>query len=815
LTATSPPNHGQVSRGGGPLDALAGLRAVDLSDGIAGAYCAKLLADAGAEVVKVEPPFGDALRRRSVSGAVGSDGDPDGALFRHFAAGQRSTVADLNDPAGREHVLHLVAVSDFMIESFPPRYLDERGLGLGDLHGANPALTVVSITPFGQQGPRHAERRSEFLLQALIGSLQLHGGLDGPPVAVGGELGEWAAGAYGGAGALAARARSVSTGVGEQVDVSILEALAVTFLAYPTLFAALPGGSRTQTLTMVPGIERCKDGYVGLATITVQQWHDVLAMIGRPDLIERVEWNDQKARQRDVAQVEAELTPWLMQHTVDEVVDLAADFRVPAAPVADGATVSRLAHLVARQVLQPNPRGGLPDIRPPFRTTRTSPKPPAPAPRLGEHNGTDFTHVRRVPSGPPGDADSIRLPLDGIRVIDLTAFWAGPFGTQYLATMGADVIKVESIQRPDPMRFSVTVPATTDQWYERGSLFLSVNLNKRGITLDLSQPRGRDLLLKLVATADVVIENFTPRVMEQWELTYDQFRAARPDIVYLRMPGWGLEGPWRDRPAFASTMEQASGMAWITGWPDGPPILPGICDPLAGIHAAFVVLAALDQRRRTGEGQQIEMAMLDMAINIAVEQILEWAAYGHLVSRQGNRGPTAAPQGAYACAQPDMWVAIAVGSDPEWQALCAAMANDDLAGDETLGNADGRRSAHDRIDKEVAAWCAQRTLDDALDALRATGVAAEPVAFPYDIDQDPQLLARGFWETLGHPVVGVHRYPGWPMRLSGGPGRWHRSPAPLLGQHNDEILTAELGLSHEELDSLRDANIIGNRPKRG
>ncbi|MFI5042271.1 MAG: CoA transferase, partial [Acidimicrobiales bacterium] len=247
MTATSPPDHGQASRGGGPLDALTGLRALDLSDGIAGAYCAKLFADAGAEVVKIEPPSGHPLRQWSTSGSVGCDGDPDGALFRHLAAGQRSTVATLNDPAGRDHVLDLVAVSDVVIESFPPRYLDERGLGARDLHGANTALTVVSITPFGQQGPRHAERRSEFLLQALVGSLQLHGGVDGPPVAVGGQLGEWAAGAYAAAGALAARARTVSTGVGEQVDVSVFEALAVTFLAYPTLFAALPGGTRSQT----------------------------------------------------------------------------------------------------------------------------------------------------------------------------------------------------------------------------------------------------------------------------------------------------------------------------------------------------------------------------------------------------------------------------------------------------------------------------------------------------------------------------------------------------------------------------------------
>ena len=230
-------------------------------------------------------------------------------------------------------------------------------------------------------------------------------------------------------------------------------------------------------------------------------------------------------------------------------------------------------------------------------------------------------------------------------------------------------------------------------------------------------------------------------------------------------------------------------MAWITGWPDGPPILPGICDPLAGVHAAFAVLAALDQRRRTGEGQQIEMAMLDMAVNIAVEQILEWAAYGHLVSRQGNRGPTAAPQGAYACAQPDTWVAIAVSSDPEWQALCAAMANDDLAGDETLGNADGRRSAHDRIDKELAAWCAQRTLDDALDIASRRGRGRRsPWPPPTTSTRTPSCSPAASGRPSAIPSCGVQRYPGWPMRLSGGPDRWHRSPAPLLGQHNDEIL---------------------------
>ena len=397
-----------------------------------------------------------------------------------------------------------------------------------------------------------------------------------------------------------------------------------------------------------------------------------------------------------------------------------------------------------------------------------------------------------------------------MRILDLTAFWAGPFGTQYLATLGADVIKIESVQRPDPMRFSVSVPPTTEQWYEQGSLFNAINLNKRGVTLDLSRTEGRDLFLRLAAIADVVVENFTPRVMENFGLTYETLREVRRDIVMLRMPGWGLEGPWRDRPAFASTMEQASGIAWTTGRSDGPPELPGLCDPLTGVHAAFAVLAALEERRRTGEGQQVELAMLDLAVNVSVEQTLEHAAYGYRMERQGNRGSAAAPQGVYSTVD-HAWLALAVGTDDQWQALCQILGIAELADDVSLARAPGRHAAHDRIDSAVARWSAGQTLAEALGELRRAGVPAEAVASAYEIDQEPQMISRGFWEEVSHPVVGTYRYPGWPMRLSGGPDRWYRRPAPLLGQHNQEVLRGLLGLTDHELASLRSKAIIGDR----
>jgi crotonobetainyl-CoA:carnitine CoA-transferase CaiB-like acyl-CoA transferase len=800
----------------GPLGALDDIRALDMSDGIAGAYCAKLLADAGADVLKVEPPTGHPLRKWSHSGAVGTDGDPDGALFRYLAAGQDSIVVDLDEASGRREVLDLAARSDVVIESFAPGHLAGRGLGVSELHRVNRTLTLVSITPFGQMGPRRADARNEFLLQALAGSLDLHGDGQGPPLAVGGRLGEWAVGAFAAAGVLAGRAATRRTDRGEHVDVSALECLAVTLVCYPPLFAALPGGTRrTGVFTMVPGVEPCRDGFVGLSTITVQQWHDFLALIERHDLVERTEWSDQKVRQRNLDEVRAEIRPWLLEHTCVEITERAALFRLPAAPVCNGASVASLPHVAERALFRPNPRGGFPHPRPPFRTSATSERPIAPAPRLGEHRA-ELRRDRAAQQVETRDASvATTLPLDGVRVIDLTAFWAGPFATQYLATLGADVIKVESVRRPDPIRFNVTVPRTEDQWFEQGYLYLSVNLDKRGITLDLSDRRGRELFLQLVATADVVVENFTPRVIEHLGLAYDDLCAVRPDIILLRMPGWGLEGPWRDRPGFASTMEQASGMAWVTGYEDGPPLPPGICDPMAGAHGAFAVLAALEQRRETGAGQQIELSMIDMAVNVAAEQVIEMAAYGNLMERVGNRGATASPQGVYRCADPDGWVAVAVGTDAEWQALRRVLAGSDLGDDPSLAHADGRRAAHDRLDEHLTSWCAGRERDDVLAAFRSAGVPAEPVVSGYDADRDSQMLARGFWQSLEHPVVGVQRYPGWPMRLASSPRRWHRSHAPLLGQHNEEILGKELGLSAEELDALREAHIIGDRPVHG
>ena len=277
--------------------------------------------------------------------------------------------------------------------------------------------------------------------------------------------------------------------------------------------------------------------------------------------------------------------------------------------------------------------------------------------------------------------------------------------------MGAHHGHVESTRRPDGTRLIAGIPITEDQWWEKSPIFSGLNTNKRGITLDLQSAGGRELLNKFIATADVIVENFTPRVLDQIGLDFGAVQAVRPDAVMVRMPGFGLDGPWRDNPAFAYVIEAAAGISWLTGYPDRNPYEPySIGDPNAGIHAFNALLLALEHRRRTGEGSMVEAAMVDAAINIAAEQVIEFSAYGALLERAGNRGPTAAPQNLYRTneidefGRLDCWVALAVATDEQWLALREAIGRPNWAMDPSLSTAASRREQHDIIAQIAGAW---------------------------------------------------------------------------------------------------------------
>jgi crotonobetainyl-CoA:carnitine CoA-transferase CaiB-like acyl-CoA transferase len=792
-----------------PLD---GFTVIDLSVGIAGGYCTKLLADGGADVIKFEAPEGDPLRRWSASRAEISP-DADGALFGFLAGAKQSVVVDPASPDDKEMLRGLLRRADAVVWSRGSAIVALDEFTPAALADAYPQLTVTSITPFGLEGPWADKPATEFTVQAWSGGVigLGRGAADRAPLFVAGQIGEWLAGAYAAAGTMA-----VPAGL---VDVSMLEAEILGLTYYSVSFQdALDRPFRDIRRLTIPGVATAADGLVALGCGTAQQWFDLCAMMGYE------EWIDESSELSitEQANIHAEqIYQWVRENRVDDILDLSTAFRIPNAPVGNAANVTSFDQFVERGTFVTNPRDGFTQPGAPYRTTPSLVRTPQPAPRLGEHT------VRHRRNGIPGREDerllagnsiSRALPFEGLRVLDMTSFWAGPSCTHVLALLGAEVIHVESTARPDGTRLIAGVPITDDQWWERSPIFSALNTNKKSVTLDIRSERGVELLRDLVKTCDVVVENYTPRVLDQIGLDFDAVHRLRPDAIMMRMPGFGLDGPWRDKPAFAYVIEDAAGITWLTGHPDQNPVEPySVGDPNAGVHGLNALMLALAHRRRTGEGVRIEAAMVDAAINVAAEQVIEYSAYGNMLQRAGNRGPTAAPQNLYRTSEdnefgrPDDWVAIAVATDEQWLKLVAALGSPAWATDDELASVAGRRLRHDEIDEHLSAWCAARTGDEIIETLWEAGVPVAKVMQPHRVGDLPQLVHRGFYELLDHPVNPTARHSTLPMRISSGPQHFHRTAAPLLGQHNLEVLSG-LGLSEDEIADLEEQGIIGNVP---
>jgi crotonobetainyl-CoA:carnitine CoA-transferase CaiB-like acyl-CoA transferase len=500
---------------------------------------------------------------------------------------------------------------------------------------------------------------------------------------------------------------------------------------------------------------------------------------------------------------------YMPNHAVAEIVERAAALRVPVSPVHSAATLPGNEHVVARGLLLEDDDGVL-RPRPPYRIDDDPVPRPRRAPRLGEHDGDIEPSTCPAPTEPGVGVDD--LPLAGLKVLDLTSWWAGSSGTHVLAMLGSEVIHVESITHPDGMRLTGAMFGA-ERWWEYGHMFAAVNTDKLGITVDVAHPRGREILVQLIEWADVFVENFAPRVVENWGLDRAAVLEINPNIVYMRMPGFGLTGPWRERGAFAQTQEQMTGMAWVTGYPDDLPLIPrGIADPNAGMHGAFAVLVALARRDQTGRGVFVESPMVEAALNIAAWPVLEHSAYGVLMERMGNRSPGVAPQGLYACAGVEQWLALSVATDEQWRGLRAALGEPAWALDRALDTLAGRIAHHDRIDAELRDWAVARDLDDAVAGLVARGVPAAGAFDPRVLSRHPHLVARGLFEEVDHPVLGRHPSPGMPYRFAS-VDHWLHRATPTLGQDNHDVLSRLLGLSDREIAQLEADEVIGTRPK--
>lgn len=799
---------------------LTGVRVLDLTDGIAGAYCTMLLAGGGADVCIGELPRGMSLRSL---GAL--DGDVVNPLFEFLGASKLSVVIDPSVPSDREFLLSLLSDSDIVVWDPDGPLARDVLLHPHELARLFPSAAIVAITPFGLSGPWAGRAATEFTLQCWSGSPSQRGREDDPPLTVGASVGLWTAGMFGAIGALAARRRLITGGQRPGVvDISILESIAWTHVPYPHLAYRLGKWTRAERRRAVPGIYPARDGLVGFMVISGQQWLDFCVMIERPEWAEDEDLLRLEHRLARADELDAGIAQWTLELPRDEIVELATAFRIPASPVASPDEVLTIDHFGENLMFVENPAGFLqPDV--PYRLSDvTERRTLSPAPRLGADTADLQRRARRPASTrsavPVGNA----LPFEGLRVLDLAQYWAGPVVGHYLGMMGADVIKVEHVDRMDGTRYMSARPMTSDGWWEWSATYQGANTDKRSLTLDLSSSEGRESLLQLVAISDVVIENFSPRVMSNLGLEYPVLREANPAIIMVRMPGYGLTGPWRDRGGFAQTMEMCSGLAWTTGFAGGPPVLPnGLVDPIAGGHATIAVLMALERRRVTHRGMCVEAPMVSAALNVGAQALVEFSALQRINTRAGNRHPQFAPQGVYrtkahSIGEPgtDCWIGISVSTDEQWSALRVAMGNPAWSEPPALEKSTGRQAHHDLIDTHLATWCQSRTADDIVESLWPLGIPVAKLIQPFEYDDLPQVVARARFDVLNHPLIGELRYPRHPSWFERSDGEeMSRRPAPLLGEHNEEILSGLLGLNESEQRRLELMGIVGVRPSAG
>ena len=415
-----------------------------------------------------------------------------------------------------------------------------------------------------------------------------------------------------------------------------------------------------------------------------------------------------------------------------------------------------------------------------------------------------------------------KRPLEGLRVADFSWFGAGPIAANTLCTFGAEVVRVESSKRLDSLR--VVQPVALDaegkprQSYNASGYFNNFNAGKLSFTLDMNTGKGQELAYRLVEKSDIFLTNFTPRVVDKWNLRYERLKAMNPGVIAAYAPMQGLEGPHRDFLGFGAVLTPVTGISHLSGFPNRRPIGVGTNYPDYVVnpgHTVVAILAALRHRNRTGLGQLVELPQVESVVNVLGTSLLHFLADGVNEDRAGNRHPAAAPHGAFRCADdpasvgsPDRWVAIACRNDEQWRGLCEALGQPGAASDARFGSLDARKQNEDDLEALVGSWVRERRAEDVAEALQSRGVPAGVVENAQDLlDRDEHMKARAYYQYLDHPEIGRSAYDGPAARLSRTPG-YHAAPAPLLGEHTFEVCERILGLNPDEIADLAAAGIL-------
>jgi len=812
---------------------LSPYRVLDLSDE-RGQLCSQILADLGADVILIEPPGGSRARRRGPF--FGGEPQVDRSLhFWGFNRNKRGITLDLDQASDRTQLKRLAAGADFLIESADPGYLAERGLGFVDFAATNPALIYVSISAFGQDGPKSRQVASDLTIVATGGPLLLQGDADRAPTRIVVPQAFLHASADAAAAALIAHHERVRSGLGQHIDVSAQQAVAMAAFSQPLVPALgatptqrMSGGAKVGRIT-ARQVWPARDGYVVLVLWFGRAIGPATARLMQ--CIFEHGFCDAAMRDRDWTTYDSllmsgEIPPgeydelvltverFTSSLTKQQLLDLALERALLIAPVATIEEVVNSPQLAARDYWRPlaHPEVGTHIRYPgPFAKFSETPivyrrRPPI----VGEHNQeilSSETQPKRA-SGlniarPEGD----RLPLRGLKIVDLFWAMAGPASTRALAEHGATVVRVESGRRPDTCR-TIGPYVKNRPGSDRSGLFINLNAGKLGLALDLSKEEGREVFRDLVRWSDIVTESFSPKAMRAWGLQYEALREIKPDLIMVSSCLMGQTGPHSHFAGYGNLAAAMCGFGNLCGWRDRPPAGPygSYTDCVAPRFTIASILAALDYRRRTGKGQYIELSQAEASMHFLAPAMLDFTANGNVLEPSGNRDPYIAPHGVYPCAGNDSWIAIACETEQQWRSLADLLDQPRLTASSSAQLAT-RQSAEDDIDNIISKWTSNFDAAELEALLQSRGIPAGKVASSEDMSRDPQLAHRGHFvpiEAAGLGTIAVERSS---YILSRTPGRIVR-PAPTLGCDNSHVLGELLGYSSERIEQLTRAAIL-------
>ncbi len=794
------------------------LKVLDFSADFAGSYCSKLLSDFGASVKKIVYE-GREDRSASYGPFINDLGDPKSSAMFHYMNHNKKVVSVAK---GAQTIEQLLLSADLLIEDFSSEDFNFFGLDLENIRQLNPNILICSLTPFGRDTEWVEKPWSDLTIQALTGMCSVNGEQGKAPLKEPGTESEFITGANAFVASIAALINRDVTGVSQEVNVSILKSVLHSYSPY--LLAALhtrnPRQQQSQGLHF--GLIPCKDGYVSLSVRHEPTWEHMWLFFGDPEFSENPKFDTAAKRRSNEDELSEILLPILAQYSRNDLLHGLSPLRILVGTANSVSDLLEDEHLKTRNAFVRYKSEGkswqMPG--PPFQMSLTpwkfEPLPTSANFQIWEQP-LKVTHKASRTLDTPNKTNG---PLSGMRGIVLTQAWAGAYSTQLLSDLGMEIIQVESVTRIDPWRGGVPprlaglYPNSNpgDNPWNRNALYNGVNRGKKAITLDLAHSEAKDVFMELVSISDVVVENFSGRVISNLGLGYESLRSVNPSIVMVRMPTYGTSGPYSNYPGNGGTTEPVSGMSFLMGYHGGPPINSGIMhtDAYSGVLACGATITALRERLISGVGQEVDISQQEASMTLLAEYIMEGSISGESPGRQGNTNRDYAPQGCY-LSKDSYWIAISVKTERQWKSFCDSLRLYELASDEDYSTKDFRKMNSVQLDQEISKNVANWIASEVVKKLQAESVPCEIISTLLEAAENDDFHRMELFEEIFHSKSGNFYYPVPPWDFENN-SRKPQKPAPTLGEHSEEIFSSLNGWPESEITRFKNLGLTGTYP---